>query len=69
MRGWARPQPVQAVFAVQNRTAHPSPYPSIHVYFSEKSNQKYGTYISTIKILSGATRHSSVITTPLKGKE
>jgi len=23
---------------------------SIHVYFSEKSNQKYGTYISTIKI-------------------
>ena len=25
-------------------------HPSIHVYFSEKSNQKYGTYISTIKI-------------------
>ena len=25
-------------------------HPSIHVYFSEKSNQKYGTNISTIKI-------------------
>ena len=47
-------------------------YPSIHpcLFLRKKSNQKYGTYISTIKILSGATRHSSVlITTPLKGKE
>ena len=25
-------------------------HPSIHVYLSEKSNQNYGTYISTIKI-------------------
>jgi len=25
-------------------------HPSIHVYFSETSNQTYGTYISTIEI-------------------
>ena len=43
--------------------------PSIHpcLFLRKKSNQKYGTYISTIKNPSGATRHSSVlITTPLK---
>ena len=48
----------------------PSIHPSMFISQKKKSNQKYGTYISTIKILSGATRHSSVlITTPLKGKE
>ena len=32
-----------------NRSIVQGIHPSIHVYFSEKSNQKYGTYISTSK--------------------